>query len=573
MSICLRRIAVIIFILPVSSVLNAGAYIFAGEGNGLDVITHPNTYTGNDGVVTVRVCIDPASLNATDMEYSVQNNIDTFNQMTPTLGNVKRGGNNNIPSGALDFESVSLHEIGHCIGMAHINAASESGLTGDNQNYTKATDGVAGQDIIPANFDLDAGADGVIGSSDDIRGNDENLVWFRKENNDPFTMDAVIDSTTYSRDLADLPTGHTFAANADRAVSTHLGYTKTEAVMQQGTYPDEAQRTLGHDDVATLRYAASGINELENDGNNPNAQDNYTINLVYGGISSSNCDIRMSMKSDADGLAVCKAGGAFMASGHIRITTASIEFDDGFNWFFNSSNAAPVLAAVGNLTLTENDVLVVPVSASDSNGDGLVLSSVGLPPFVSLFDNGDGTGTVTISPVLGDASNDSFTLTVTDDGSPVLFDDEVIEITVVALDTDLDGISDYDEINIYGTSEILADTDDDSLNDYQEIFVYLTLALDADSDNDLLSDGIEVNNGTDPNDILDWPVLADGDLAPLGQPDGLINAADYLLLQRIVLGDLGITNLELSHGDLYPPGSPDGLINVQDMILLLKLIQ
>jgi len=457
--------------------------------------------------------------------------------------------------------------------MAHINAASESELTGNNQNYTKATDGVAGPDNIPANFDLDAGADGVIGSSDDIRGNDENLVWFRKSNNDPFTIDTVIDSTTYSRDLADLPTGHTFAANADRAVSIHLGYTKTEAVMQQGTYTDEAQRTLGHDDVATLRYAGSGINELENDGNNPNAQDNYTINLVYGGISSSNCDVSMSMTSEASGLAACLTGGTFMASGHTKITTASIEFGDGFNWFFNSANTAPVLAAVGNLTLTENDVLVVPVSASDSNGDALVLSSVGLPPFVSLLDNGDGTGTVTISPMLGDASVNSFTLTVTDDGSPVLFDDEVIEITVVALDTDLDGISNYDEINIYGTSEILADTDDDSLNDYQEIFVYFTSALDADSDNDLLGDGIEVSNGTDPNDILDWPVLADGDLAPLGEPDGLINAADYLLLQRIVLGDLGITNLELSHGDLYPPGSPDGLINVQDMILLLKLIQ
>ena len=122
----------------------------------------------------------------------------------------------------------------------------------------------------------------------------------------------------------------------------------------------------------------------------------------------------------------------------------------------------------------------------------------------------------------------------------------MIEITVVALDTDLDGISDYDEINIYGTSAINADTDGDDLNDYQEIFVYFTSALDADSDNDLLNDGIEVNNSTDPNDILDWPVLADGDLAPLGQPDGLINAADYLLLQRIVLGDLGTTNLELS---------------------------
>ncbi|MBT8135135.1 MAG: hypothetical protein KJO03_11540, partial [Gammaproteobacteria bacterium] len=82
-----------------------------------------------------------------------------------------------------------------------------------------------------------------------------------------------------------------------------------------------------------------------------------------------------------------------------------------------------------------------------------------------------------------------------------------------------------------------------------------------------------VNNGSDPLDPLSWPNYADGDLAPLGSPDGLINAADYLIAQRIAIGDLAATSLELSHGDLYPAGAPDGIINTSDLILLLKLLQ
>ncbi len=66
-----------------------------------------------------------------------------------------------------------------------------------------------------------------------------------------------------------------------------------------------------------------------------------------------------------------------------------------------------------------------------------------------------------------------------------------------------------------------------------------------------------------------YPVYADGDLAPLGAPDGLINSADYLIASRITLG-LDPTVLELSHGDIYPAGAPDGVINIQDLLLLLQ---
>jgi len=68
----------------------------------------------------------------------------------------------------------------------------------------------------------------------------------------------------------------------------------------------------------------------------------------------------------------------------------------------------------------------------------------------------------------------------------------------------------------------------------------------------------------------DFINFADGDLAPLGTPDGLINAADRLIAIRIVTGSLSTTALELAHGDLYPPGAPDGVINLSDLILLDK---
>jgi len=64
----------------------------------------------------------------------------------------------------------------------------------------------------------------------------------------------------------------------------------------------------------------------------------------------------------------------------------------------------------------------------------------------------------------------------------------------------------------------------------------------------------------------------DGDLAPQGSPDGVVNVADYLIAMRIALGLLSPTATDLSHADLYPVGAPDGAITLSDLILLMKLI-
>jgi hypothetical protein len=469
----------------------AGAYIFAGEAIGVDVITHPNTYFGSGGNVTVRVCIAPTSIDSTKMELAVFNNINIYNQLQPTTGNLFLGGSNNIPSGQIDFESVALHEIGHCLGMDHVNASSESGQTGNNQNYTKATDGADNT------LNLNAGADGIIGSSDDIRGDDVNLHWFRNSNNNPFTIDNIIDSSTYSRDLANLPAGHTFATNADSTVAGLLGFPNTEAVMQQGGFFDEAQRTLVHDDVATLLLAASGVDMISGNA------DDYSITLEYGGISTSNCDVSLSMTSTT-GLAFCSTGGSFIGSNHARITTANIEFGQGFSWFFNPlSNSGTDTDGDGMSDEFEMNVKGTNPNSVDTDGDGLADGGGGIVPLATL-------------PGGIDINGDGF----------------------------VDGEQDF------GTNPTLVDTDGDQI-----------------------SDGIEILNNSDPLDINSWPNLADGDLAPLGNPDGIINAADLLIAQRITLQLITANPLQLAHGDLHPVGSPDGIINTPDLLLLLQLIQ
>lgn len=298
-----------------------GAFIFAGESYGVDLITHPKGYFGSGGTVQVSLCIDPDSPNALEMVAPVQRALAKFNALAPTTGNLKLGASNDIPSGMIDFESIALHEIGHCIGLAHPNAATESGLSGSSRNYTKATNGV--NDV----FDLDPGMDGIIGSDDDVRGDDVNLHWFLRATNNPFEMATTVDLSTYSRDVADLPASHLFAANADRTLAIALGVPNTEAVMQQGAFSDEDQRDLGHDDVATLRLGMAGLDEVQG------TNDDYDVRLVYVGLEAS-CDLVLDFDDDRVSFAACFTGGSFLSSTHARITSASISFHTGYNWHY-----------------------------------------------------------------------------------------------------------------------------------------------------------------------------------------------------------------------------------------------
>ena len=76
-------------------------------------------------------------------------------------------------------------------------------------------------------------------------------------------------------------------------------------------------------------------------------------------------------------------------------------------------------------------------------------------------------------------------------------------------DTDGDGLSDRQEVAVYGTDPDRPDTDNDGLSDGNEVWVHGTDPLNADTDGDGRSDGDEVKAGTNPlvSDVPDAGLL------------------------------------------------------------------
>ncbi|MEZ4334968.1 MAG: SUMF1/EgtB/PvdO family nonheme iron enzyme [Myxococcota bacterium] len=87
-------------------------------------------------------------------------------------------------------------------------------------------------------------------------------------------------------------------------------------------------------------------------------------------------------------------------------------------------------------------------------------------------------------------------------------------------DSDGDGLSDGDEVNLRGTDPLEPDTDADGLSDGDEVNVHATSPVDPDTDDDGLLDGFEIANGFDP--------LGPDESAGDADTDGLSNLAEQL---------------------------------------------
>ncbi len=316
----------------------AQAYSFALELNNPDLITHVSGYDGTGGNLNITVGIDQTSVNAVAAQVSVANAVTTWNRLNVTTNNLQFG---QIGASEIDFESVLLHELGHALGLAHPNI----GGSGPGQEFTQACAGFNGV------HDLNAGADGIAGSSDDIRGDDVNFNYFQIGVNNPFAaLPSVIDSTTFSNDLADLPSGHTFSANGSRDVAAALGLANTESVLQQGTFAGETQRTLAAPDVVGILLAASGLDEIQG------TADDYTYTLEFVGLTDG-ADILIDFDNDQTGFAVAQSGGRLLDVNHAAVTTSDIFFNSNVNWFFNQVSNVPEPGSVLVLTLATVCVL------------------------------------------------------------------------------------------------------------------------------------------------------------------------------------------------------------------------
>jgi hypothetical protein len=153
----------------------------------------------------------------------------------------------------------------------------------------------------------------------------------------------------------------------------------------------------------------------------------------------------------------------------------------------------------------------------------------------------------------------------------VLNDDEVGFETIALENGDADGDGQGDN----------ADTDDDAdgVVDVDELLLGLN-TTDFDTDNDTFRDATEVAAGTDGANSSEFP-LPDGDISPLGNPDGIVDTRDALLALRVIRGDVTVDSGSQPafdrHGDvapLNPAGSPapNILFNMADALVILRRV-
>ena len=110
-------------------------------------------------------------------------------------------------------------------------------------------------------------------------------------------------------------------------------------------------------------------------------------------------------------------------------------------------------------------------------------------------------------------------------------------------------------INVYG------DSDNDGMNDLWELDNFQS--LDRDGTGDFDGDGI-----SDLDEYLIAVAVPDGDI----NGNGSVNAGDLILVTRHVVGSASLTPVQSARADLYPPGQPDGVIDLSDLILMQQLV-
>jgi len=149
-------------------------------------------------------------------------------------------------------------------------------------------------------------------------------------------------------------------------------------------------------------------------------------------------------------------------------------------------------------------------------------------------------------------------------------------------DDDNDGLPDSVETSPgIGTGPLDADSDDDGLTEGFEVnydpsppdtysFGLNTDPLNPDTDNDGFKDGMEVAAGHDPLLGGDAPVWGDTD------DNGVVNAADIVLLMRAVLGLNTLQDDQKARVDIAPVvagvPAPDNKVTLGDLLVVERIL-
>ena len=141
-------------------------------------------------------------------------------------------------------------------------------------------------------------------------------------------------------------------------------------------------------------------------------------------------------------------------------------------------------------------------------------------------------------------------------------------INLHELDTDGDSVSDFDELNRDGDPGNYTAGVDTDPGTGPNTSIDPAVTDPKDTDGDGFTDGEEDAANSNPVDPNSVPSIADGDLAPWGAPDGVINTADVLIAIQLAITNRAPGGLQYAHGDM----NLDGVINIVDVLLIQKIV-
>jgi hypothetical protein len=184
------------------------------------------------------------------------------------------------------------------------------------------------------------------------------------------------------------------------------------------------------------------------------------------------------------------------------------EYDSGWRLFYGTTNL------VFQWTTTGGVFHDLRASGSFPSNQWAHLAAVFQPPNACLYLNGTclATNTAAGSNLWLSAAY-SLKIGRCDSGSAYWFPGKIDDVRIYGralsgedvgdvyrMDSDADGLSNADELNLHGTDPGKADTDGDGLSDGDEAVIHLTSPSNPDTDGDGVSDYDEIwNRGTDPN--------------------------------------------------------------------------
>jgi Domain of unknown function (DUF5010) len=143
----------------------------------------------------------------------------------------------------------------------------------------------------------------------------------------------------------------------------------------------------------------------------------HLTDAYFGGRQAGGADLRLADNYWAD-------GGQVNYFGRIWISKSVL------------GNQAPDLAGLNDADLMVGQVIEIPVSASDPDGDSIALTLDRAVGFATLTDHGDGTGLLHLAPTGSDVQPCPFTIRIlaTDTANPALADAVSIQVKILTYD-------------------------------------------------------------------------------------------------------------------------------------------